>query len=281
MYSSNYIQSKDGINLFYQTWTPSHPKAVIIIVHGAGEHSGRYQPITAQCVNHEIAVVAPDLRGFGQSDGARGHINTFQEYIDDLHTLVEWVSAQFQHMPIFLFGHSLGGLIVIRYSQIYAYETNGVILSSPALALRFELPSFSKKILAVASSVLPNLSIRPNKWERIFRAITSLEPYLPKKKELKKDPLMTSQYTPRWLFELIQNGVDAIAEAALFQFPVLFVYDQKDPIIHPRFIQDFFHSVSIPDKHFVTFNDGFHHPLQAHYRDLALDNVMQWINKRL
>ncbi|WP_194842160.1 alpha/beta hydrolase [Gracilibacillus salitolerans] len=281
MYSSNFFKSQDGISLFYQTWIPSEPKAVIIIVHGAGEHSGRYQSISEQCVKQGIAVVAPDLRGFGQSEGVRGHVNSFRDYVDDLHYLIEFVSARFEHLPIFLFGHSLGGLIVIRYSQIYAYETTGVILSSPALALRFELTSFSKKILAVASSVLPNLSIQPNRWERIFRAVASLEPYLPKKKELKKDPLMTSQYTPRWLSELIQNGVDAIADAALFQFPVLCVYDQKDPIVHPRFIQDFFHSVSIPDKHFVTFNDGFHHPLRAHYRDLALDNVMQWINKRL
>ncbi|SFL51656.1 Lysophospholipase, alpha-beta hydrolase superfamily [Gracilibacillus orientalis] len=281
MNSSNFIKSQDGINLFYQTWIPSKPKAVIIIVHGAGEHSGKYQPISEQCIQQDIAVVAPDLRGFGQSEGARGHVNSFQDYVDDLHHLVALVSARFEHFPIFLFGHSLGGLIVIRYSQIYAYETKGVILSAPALALRLKIPMIGKKVLELSSRFLPTLSINPMKWQPIIRRMRHLAPYLPQKKTLSYDPHMTAEITPKWLVELLQNGINAITDAALFRFPVLCVYDKKDPIVQPIIIQDFLDKLDVMDKKKLSYNDGFHHLLNPDYHESTISDIVKWIDHRL
>lgn len=281
MDSSNFFKAKDGIKLFYQIWTPSEPKAVIIIIHGAGEHSGRYRPVCEQCMKQNIAVVAPDLRGFGQSEGLRGHINTFQEYVDDLHALIEWVSVRFAFLPIFLFGHSLGGLIVIRYSQIYDYETKGVILSAPALALRLNIPSIGKRVLEISSRFLPTLSINSRKWQPIVRRVRQLAPYLPKEKTLHYDPHMTTEITPKWLTELLQNGINALTEAALFRYPVLCVYDEKDPVIQPVIIEDFLEKLDVLDKKWLSFNDGFHHILHADYHQTTISDILHWINHRL
>ncbi|MGP4041429.1 alpha/beta hydrolase [Gracilibacillus sp. D59] len=281
MHSSNFIQSKDGINLFYQTWIPPKPKAVIIIVHGAGEHSGRYQPISEQCVKQDIAVVAPDLRGFGQSEGVRGHVNSFRDYVDDLHQLIELVSKRFEHFPIFLFGHSLGGLIVIRYSQLYAYETKGVILSAPALALRFKIPMIGKKVLEISSRILPTLSINPMKWKPIISRMGQLAPYLPQEKSLRYDPHMTAEITPKWLVELLQNGITALTDATSFRYPVLCVYDQKDPIVQPVIIQDFLDKLDVLDKKWLSFNDGFHHLLHPDYHETTISDIVKWIDHRL
>ncbi|SER24974.1 Lysophospholipase, alpha-beta hydrolase superfamily [Gracilibacillus ureilyticus] len=280
MHSSYFLQSEDGLQLFYQTWEPSNPRAVIIVVHGAGEHSGRYQTLSEQCVKQDIAVVAPDLRGFGQSDGMRGHVNTFQEYLDDLHKLMDWVSVKFAALPVFLFGHSLGGLVVIRYSQLHANETNGVILSAPALALRFKIPLIARKMLHLSSRVVPALSINPMKWQSLIRRMGQLAPYLPPEKALRHDPYMTAEITPKWLAELLQNGINALAEAATFRYPVLCVYDEKDPIVQPAIIQSFLDKLEV-DKKRLAFNDGFHHILHPSYHKTTIADILQWMDQRL
>ncbi|MFC4402569.1 alpha/beta hydrolase [Gracilibacillus xinjiangensis] len=280
MHSSNFFQAKDGLQLFYQTWVPSKPKAVIIIIHGAGEHSGKYRPFSEQCMKQDIAVVGFDLRGFGQSEGARGHINTFQEYIDDLHKLMEWVSTRFDGLPIFLFGHSLGGLVVIRYSQIYANETKGVILSAPALALRYKIPILAKKALEISSRFVPALSINPMKWQSIIRRMGHLASYLPPENALLHDPYMTAEITPKWLAELLQNGVNALRDSASFRYPVLCVYDEKDPIIQPVIIQNFLDKLEV-DKKWLSFNDGFHHILHPSYHQKTIADILNWMDHRI
>ncbi|MDX8044570.1 alpha/beta hydrolase [Gracilibacillus sp. S3-1-1] len=280
MYSSHFMKAPDGMELFYQTWSPSNPKAVIIIVHGAGEHSGRYVPLCKQCVAQNFAVVAPDLRGFGQSPGLRGHINTFQEYIDDLHTLIQLVSTRFSTLPIFLFGHSLGGLIVIRYSQVYKYDTKGVILSAPALALRVNVPYIGRKMLELSSKLIPTFSINPIKWQRILGRMEQLTPYIPKQQTLQYDPYMTAEITPKWLAELLKNGMNALSDVGSFQYPILCVYDEQDPIIQPNIIQDFLKKIEVLDKKGLVFNDGFHHLLHADYHQTTIADIVNWMEHR-
>ncbi|MEX2104963.1 MAG: alpha/beta fold hydrolase, partial [Bacilli bacterium] len=137
-YISGYYTGTNGVNLYYHGWVPAEPRALMVLIHGAGEHSGRYSHIGEECLLHQIAFIAPDLRGFGQSGGSRGHINRFHEYLDDLQILITLLQSQYPAVPLFLSGHSLGGLIVIRYGQAYPCKVNGVILSSPALGLRIQ-----------------------------------------------------------------------------------------------------------------------------------------------
>ncbi|GAE92004.1 lysophospholipase [Gracilibacillus boraciitolerans JCM 21714] len=281
MDTTNYYIAIDKVKLFYRSWIPERPKAIIILIHGAGEHSGRYTHISNYCMSQQMIVISPDLRGFGNSGGSRGHVHTFNEYLDDLHLLIQQVCSIYPDVPIFLFGHSLGGLIVIRYVQEYALQTNGIIVSSPAFKLRVQLPFMVKQILSAVSRFSPGLSVQPTKWKRLADKFQILEPYLPKERALQKDPLITAQYTARWLTELMRNGIQALSEAYRFSFPLFCVYDHKDPIVHPPSIQLFLDSIAIDDKNLLSFNDGFHHPWHAHYRDKAIDHLMVWLHQRI
>ncbi|MBD0381036.1 alpha/beta fold hydrolase [Paenibacillus sedimenti] len=111
-----YIKERE-ILLYFRAWIPEHPRGVLIFIHGAAEHSGLYGHIGTESMNRQIACMAPDLRGFGQSAGQKGHIHRFQDYLDDLDQLVIQIQKQYPQLSIFLFGHSLGALIVIRYVQ--------------------------------------------------------------------------------------------------------------------------------------------------------------------
>ncbi|WP_051302300.1 alpha/beta hydrolase [Salibacterium aidingense] len=281
MYIDGHFSGTDGVNLFYRGWVPQKPRALLILVHGAGEHSGRYSNIGEACMDHEIALVAPDLRGFGQSKGPRGHVNNFKDYLDDLDTIIELFHAQYEPVPLFLFGHSFGGLIVIRYGQIYPHKAEGFILSSPALGIRFHIPFLFKKMLDFISWMSPGLSIQPLKWTGMLRKVRQLKPYFPENPALVQDPFFTFEYTPRWLAELLHNGTHALSEASKFRFPTLCLYDQLDPIIHPGSVQRFLNSIIVQDKKHVMFTEGLHRPWHAHHKHQAMENVITWLNTRL
>ncbi len=281
MYIDGYFKGAEDVNLFYRGWIPQKPRALLILVHGAGEHSGRYSNIGEVCMDHQIALIAPDLRGFGQSGGARGHVNSFKDYLHDLETLIELFNNQYSSLPLFLFGHSFGGLIVIRYGQLYRHTAEGFILSSPALGIRFRMPFLFKRTLDLISWVSPKLSIKPYKWAGILRKVRQLKPYFPESNTLLKDPFVTFEYTPRWLTELLRNGIHALAEASTFRFPILCIYDQKDPIIHPGSVHRFLNSITIEDKKHVMYTEGLHRPWHANHKQQALNNVMTWLNTRI
>jgi lysophospholipase len=111
-----YYTRSQKMKLYYRLWKPEHPQGLLLFVHGAGEHSGQYSHIGMECSHRHLAFIAPDLRGFGMSEGKRGYIRQFKDYLDDLDELVIQLQIQFSELPIFLFGHSFGGLVAIRYA---------------------------------------------------------------------------------------------------------------------------------------------------------------------
>nr|WP_144928876.1 alpha/beta hydrolase [Paenibacillus bovis] len=282
MYRTGHFTANDGVKLFFRAWIPQEPKGFLILIHGAGEHSGRYAHIGETCLKENIGIIAPDLRGFGKSGGPRGHVNHFSDYIDDLEILINLFKKRYESAPLFIFGHSLGGLIAIRYGQLCPHKANGFILSSPALGIRIQLPMLLKKVLQFCSRVTPNLAIEPFKWMGRLKKIRTFNHLIPEPdKNIIQDPLFTLQYTPRWLMELIQNGISALLETPKFRFPFLCLYDQQDPIIHPDSISSFLNSVSTEDKKFVMFEEGLHRHWNINQCDNALENVLTWINPRL
>jgi len=280
---SGHFWGVGGIKLFYRGWMPQTPRAMLLFIHGAGEHSGHYRNIGEACLDQRIAFVCPDMRGFGQSGGARGHVNNFTDYLEDLEALIQLFRAQYGSIPLFLFGHSFGGLIAIRYGQVFSHKAEGFILSSPALGLRFRIPYLFKKSLELISNVFPDVSIQPFKWARFLRINRQLEAIFPGESSMEtmNDPFYTMEYTPRWLAELLRNGIHALLEAPKFRFPLLCIYDKQDPIVHPGAIQQFLDSVVFPDKQFVAFAEGFHKPWHPPHCQQALDNLMSWLNARL
>lgn len=158
-YCSNirsYCIEERKILLYFRAWILEHPRRCADFIHGAGEHSGLYCHIGTESFNRQIAFIDPDLRGYGQSGGQKGHIHRFQDYLDDLDQLVIQFQKQYPQMPIFLFGHSLGALIVIRYVQHFTDKVAGVILSSPALGICLRLFKRTRKYLELASLLTPN-----------------------------------------------------------------------------------------------------------------------------
>ncbi|WP_019120390.1 alpha/beta fold hydrolase [Brevibacillus massiliensis] len=272
-FSSYYIGAQ-GFHIYYRSWMPAELRALIVLLHGSGEHSGYYSHIGEKSLRYRVGLIIPDLRGFGKSEGHRGHINRFEEYLVDLEALIILLQSRYPGVPIFLLGHSLGGLIAIRYSQEYNGKAKGVILSSPVLGMRFPLPYPLKKMTDLLSWIAPSLPIEPFKWSWL-RSIL-----LGSSSESLHDPLFTIQYTPRWFAEMLQNGVRALSETAKYSLPTLVLYGGQDPLINQRLLENFFLAIPHEDKKSIMFSDGGHRPLHEHHQEEVVHNIFDWVTVR-
>lgn len=142
------FKSFDGLQLFGQSWqSETKSRAVICLVHGMGEHSGRYGHVADRLTQAGYSVFAFDLRGHGKSPGPRGHTPSYEALMQDISSLLEVANKQFSQLPSFLYGHSLGGNLVLNYVIRRQPKLKGVIVTGPWLRLAFE-PSRFKIILA-------------------------------------------------------------------------------------------------------------------------------------
>ena len=208
-HTDGHFVTEDDIALFYRQWSDETTgRAAIAVVHGYGEHSGRYERLARRLVPLGYSVYACDLRGHGLSPGRRGHIERFSEYLLDTAGFLRLVRTQERDRPLILLGHSLGGLIAARYAQDPAVDLPGMVLSSPFLRLKLPVPAW-KTVAASALSrfapALPMPSGLPLKW--ISHDTDIVE-------ETRRDPLSHRCTTPRWFTETVAAQVDAVEHAS-------------------------------------------------------------------
>lgn len=276
-----YVSNIRQLTLYCRTWIPKHAKALVIFLHGAGQHSGHYSYVGTECLNRRIALAAPDLRGFGRSGGKRGHILRFQEYLDDLEVLVTRLQQHYSGLPIYLFGHSMGGLIAIRYVQRHPGKIAGVLLSSPALGV-YPPPFIIRKCIEFFSIVAPSLPLDLIKWNESLRRLNYFRSGLPGwTSEVMNEHLPTICYTPRWCTEMVHNGEMAISEVQKLHFPALCLYDLYDPVINVKLIEHFIESMPSKDKTRIVYRDGEHQPLHGNHKKETLEQIFQWLVPRL
>ena len=158
---SNYILSSDGLKLYYINSNVDDPSAVVCILHGHGEHIGRYHHVMEHLKAQNIASVGFDFRGHGRSEGKRGHMPSMDQVLSDVEESLKFVRLNYLDVPMILFGHSFGGCVVLNYVlKKPIIELAGFIVSSPWLALAFEPPKWKVKLGRIMASILPKLSLK-------------------------------------------------------------------------------------------------------------------------
>lgn len=153
------FQGKNDTRLYYQGWTTLKPKAVVVISHGLGEHSGRYLNLINKMEGKSVSFYAPDHRGHGKSGGKKGHVDFFMDYIHDLKLLINIVKNENKGTPLFLLGHSMGGAVACRYALTYQDDLSGLILSGAGVKPIVNKPDYFISIVKAMAKVLPGLQI--------------------------------------------------------------------------------------------------------------------------
>jgi len=149
----------DGLQLFARSWQPeAKPRAVICLIHGMGEHSGRYTHVADQLTQTGYTLLSFDLRGHGQSQGPRGHTPSYEALLNDINSLLNEADKNFPELPRFLYGHSLGGNLVLNYVLHRQPKLKGVIVTDPWLRLAFEPPRFKIILAQITNYIWPSFS---------------------------------------------------------------------------------------------------------------------------
>ena len=230
------LKAWDGTTLFMQTWVaPGAPRrGRVALMHGYGEHSTRYMHVAAALARAGYAVAAIDARGHGKSQGRGAHVTVYDDYVLDLERLCDSIDQEFPEAewgPLFVLGHSNGGLIALRYALRNPERVRAFAVTSPMCGLRVKVPKWKAGLGQVMSKVWPTLALP-----------TELDPRLLSHKknvvqQYRTDPLNKTIATARWFTEAQAAQADLIARAGQIQKPVLMLSAGEDGIVDSQAAQ--------------------------------------------
>lgn len=271
------LKGRDGINLYGQAWNVPDPKGIVVLVHGLGEHCGRYGNLIQSLSGKGIAFYGLDHRGHGRSEGQRGHIDSFSQYLDDLKVLVARVRAEHPKLPLIMLGHSMGGTIACRYAIAYPEDIEALILSSAGLIPAVKVPGWKALAGRIMSRLFPHISMSNGlDANGLSHDQAVVEAYL-------KDPLVHDRVTARWFTEFTKAGEECLALASRIEKPLLVIHGRKDPIVDCRGSEQVYHQASSPDKELYIFDGLYHETMNElqEERDKVLAVIEGWIMKHV
>ncbi|MCA9921711.1 MAG: lysophospholipase [Anaerolineales bacterium] len=263
------------LSLFYQSWHPETAvRAVLVIVHGLGEHSGRYFNVINHLVPKGYTIYAFDHRGHGRSPGPRGFINAYIEFRGDVDNFLQLVREREPERPLFLMGHSMGGGIVINYVLHAPEGLAGVIASAPAIG-KLNVPPFLAFLSRMMSGIWPRLTLETGlDATAISRDETAVQAYI-------DDPLVHGKGTPRLAVEMTDNALWSSANAATWEPPLLMLHGDADRLVNVEGTRDFFTRVQQPDKKMIIYEGGYHESHNdIHYQQVVAD-IEAWLEAHL
>lgn len=257
--------------IFGQSWIPeSEPYAAIALIHGLGEHSGRYGTHFAEhFTNQRIAVFAIGLPGHGKTPGIRGHIKDENEIIWCINLLIQKCKLDYPHAPIFLYGHSLGGSFVLWYAINNLNGIKAAIVTSPAIKTFKPVPALKYLIAKGMDKIYPSLLLNNG----------LIQEYLSHEKQVIKgyqdDPLVHSHVSARLGLVSLEKGLYILENAAKIKCPVLLMVGENEKIVDPETIDEI--SRKIVDVKYKVWPGLYHEIHNEPQKNEVLDFASQWI----
>lgn len=264
-----YIHSKDNVTLFAQAWTALNSRAVICIIHGMGEHSGRYIHVAKYFNEQNFSVINFDLRGHGKSKGKRGHTPSYELLLDDISVLLKQADSLFPGIPKFLYGHSMGGNLVINYALQRKPQIAGVISSSPWLKLAFEPPAAKVRLAKIVNGIFPSMT-QSSKLDvtAISRDTAVVSAY-------KNDPLVHDKISSNMFLAVHESGSRALEQAKEFSLPLLLFHGTADRLTSFSASNEFARGNTA--VRFEPLEGFFHEPHNEPGKEEVFKLVLDWM----
>ena len=263
-------------NIFYKKGVT--PKRALLIVHGQGEHGGRYQHFPHYLTDDYDLIVAPDLRGHGRSEGIRGHVEKFDEYVDDALLAWNWLQKKVPlNCKMDWFGHSMGGLISLR-AFLYRQDLNAdhLIISSPLIGLKVPVPAVKVFAAKVLSNFWGSLQMQTGlDAKKISRDVNVVEAYL-------SDRLNHSVATPKFFFSLKDAMADLIDSNLRVneKTRVLFQIAGEDEIVDAGAAKDYFERFKHEDKKMISYPGLYHEIYNELVKEDVFGDLKNWIHQK-
>ena len=256
----------------YDAPAPAQPRATVLIVHGLGEHAGRYAHVAAALTNAGFAVRAYDHQGHGRSAGRRGTLHTPDGLLQDLCTVIDDTRERQPTQPLVLLGHSMGGLVVARAVALGLRPVDALVLSSPALGVRANV--LQRLLLSTLPALLPHLTIGNGldpHW--VARDPAVVETY-------RNDPLVHDRISPRLGAWIWNEGPKTLHVAERWPVPTLLLYAGTDRLVDPDASDTFAQRAPVNRLQAQRYEAMYHEVFNDPEREQVLATLMQWLQAR-
>ena len=269
------LRAADGVPLHYRSWPAAAERAVLLVSHGLGEHGGRYAALAEDLVEHGFTVHAIDHRGHGRSGGRRGHVAHFGEFVRDFETFRAAIAKEHPSAPLFLLGHSLGGLIAIHHLQTHPEAPyRGAVLSAPLVGIAVQAPRWKVALSGLLSRLVPWLPFN----NEIDTAMLSTAPGY--EAAYRADTLLHNTITPRLYTEMVSAIRGAFERPDGIRVPLLVLAPTADRVVLPEAVARF--ASACPGDVEVRRYEGFQHEsLNEKERDRVVADVAAWLDARV
>lgn len=277
--SSNAVKEEtfegvSGLKIFLRSWQPvSNPRAVVVICHGVNSHGGQYIGVAEQFSASGFAVYALDLRGRGKSDGARFYVDNITEYVSDVAGTIKLAKSRDPGLPVFLLGHSAGGVVSCTYALDNQAELAGLICES--FAFKVPAPDFALAIIKGLSYVAPRLPVLKLKNKDFSRDPKAVQ-------ALNSDPLIANEVQPAMTVAALVRADERLKkEFPHITLPVFILHGTADKATVPSGSQFFYDTVGSKDKKLKFYEEYFHDLLNDIGKEAVMADIKGWIDSRL
>jgi alpha-beta hydrolase superfamily lysophospholipase len=266
-----YIEGTGGMRIFTRSWQPTGPaRGVVVIVPGFNSHSGHYLWVAEQFVAQNLAVYAVDLRGRGRSDGERFYLQSFSDYVSDVSAIVQHAKKEEPGLPVFLLGHSAGGVVACVYAIEHQTELAGLICES--FAHQVPAPDFALAALKGLAHLAPHAHVLKLKNEDFSRDPKWVD-------MMNTDPLIAHEVQPTQTVAELARADDRLKrEFPQITLPVLILHGTADKATKPSGSQFFFETAGSTDKQLELYQGHYHDLLNDVGKEQVMTDIQQWVD---
>lgn len=260
--------------IFFQTWETQNPKLQIVITHGHGEHSECYHRLIHFFEQQNINFVAWDLRGHGRSEGKRGFVESFNDYIYDFEIFIEHLEKiNTDNLPTLFLAHSLGALIQNKFLITNTdFRPEGQLLSSPLFGFSLPVPTIKDKASRLLNMIYPKFTL----WNEITPEMLTRDAQVIK--EFEKDHLRHDLISSGIYLGMVENMAIIKKEANKIKIPTFLQISENDPVVSTTAAKEFFQNISSSEKRILLYGDGARHEM---YNDIHRETVFKDLKKYL
>lgn len=267
------IQSTKGVGIFVRSWSPPAARGVVVICHGVNSHSGQYLWTAEQLVVRGLAVFALDLRGRGRSDGERFYVDDVADYVSDVAGTVALAKSRHPGLPLFLLGHSAGGVVSSTYVLDNPSAVAGFICES--FAFQVPAPGFALAAIKGLSHIAPRLPVLTLKNEDFSRDPKAVE-------ALNNDPLTADEAQPAMTVAALVRADERLREEfPRITLPLLIMHGTDDKATVCRGSEFFYETAGSKDKTLKLYEGHYHDLLNDIGKETVLADIVEWIDGRI
>ena len=263
-----------GLSIFFRSWRPSgKPRAVVAICHGLNAHSGEYLWVGDQLQAAGLAAYALDLRGRGKSDGERFYINDLADYVSDVAMLIELAKKREPGVPVYLLGHSAGGVVSCVYTLDNQDKIAGLVCED--FAFQVPGPEFALTVVKGISHLAPHAHVL-----KLHNEDFSRDPNVVKSKN--EDPLIAHEVQPSATIAALVRADERLKrEFPVIKLPLFILHGTADKVTKPSGSQMFYDNAGSKDKTLKLYDGHYHDLLNDIGKEQVMADILSWIDKRL